>query len=132
MEAHEVPVDCFSIRYAATGSAEELTSAWESYQEEYPTIQYGTRIEQLTENKIIIAKTGQQRFIGVRGDVNKTYQRIADLVQSILDKDNGYDANIFKDINSLYDDIFFGIDGNGVRTNQGLFKLYRFREKDKG
>ena len=84
-----------------------------------------------TENKIIIAKTGQQRFIGVRGDVNKTYQRIADLVQSILDKDNGYDANIFKDINSLYDDIFFGIDGNGVRTNQGLFKLYRFREKDK-
>ena len=84
-----------------------------------------------TENKIIIAKTGQQRFIGVRGNVNKTYQRIADLVQSILDKDNGYDSNVFKDINSLYDDIFFGIDGNGIRTNQGLFKLYRFREKDK-
>ena len=54
MEAHEVPVDCFSIRYAATGSAEELTSAWESYQEEYPTIQYGTRIEHRTENTIIV------------------------------------------------------------------------------
>ena len=54
MEAHEVPVDCFSIRYAATGSTEELTSAWESYREEYPTIQYGTRIEQRTENTIVI------------------------------------------------------------------------------
>tara|TARA_Y100001937_G_scaffold89224_1_gene120623 strand:- start:3285 stop:11606 length:8322 start_codon:yes stop_codon:yes gene_type:complete len=83
-----------------------------------------------SENKIIIAKTGDQRFIGVRADVNKTYQRIADLVQSILDKDNGYDSNIFKDINSLYDDIFFGIDGNGVRTNKGLFQLYKLTTKD--
>ena len=54
MEAHEVPVDCFSIRYAATGSVEELSFAWESYQEEYPTIQYGTRIEQRTESTIVI------------------------------------------------------------------------------
>ena len=54
MEAREIPVDCFSMRYAATGSTDELSSVWESYQEEYPTIQYGTRIEQRTENTIVI------------------------------------------------------------------------------
>ncbi len=54
MEALEKPVDCFFIRYTATGSTEELTSVWELYREEYPTIQYGTRIEQCTDNTIII------------------------------------------------------------------------------
>ena len=54
MEAREMPVDCFSVRYAATGSAEELLSMWESYREEYPTIQYGTRIEKRAENTIVI------------------------------------------------------------------------------
>ena len=59
MEAREIPVDCFLIRYTATGSASELTSVWESYQEQYPTIQYGTRVEKRAKNTIIVRDSKQ-------------------------------------------------------------------------
>ena len=86
MEAHEVPVDCFSIRYAATGSAEELTSAWESYQEEYPTIQYGTRIEQRTESTIVI-----HRFKTVRDCKNACLHEV-----SAAPLEKGKDHTVFQ------------------------------------
>ena len=65
MKAHEIPVDCFLVRYTATGSASELTSVWELYRTQYPTIQYGTRIEGRTENTIMI-----QRFKTAEGCKN--------------------------------------------------------------
>ena len=86
MEAHEVPVDCFSIRYAATGSSEELTSAWESYIEEYPTIQYGTRIEHRTENTIIV-----HRFKTIKDCKNACLHEVSD---APLEK--GRDHTIFQ------------------------------------
>ena len=72
MEAHEIPVDCFLIRYTATGSASELTSVWESYQEQYPTIQYGTRVEKRAKNTIIV-----QRFKTIKDCKNACLHEVS-------------------------------------------------------
>ena len=86
MEAREMPVDCFSVRYAATGSAEELLSMWESYREEYPTIQYGTRIEQRAENTIVI-----HRFKTIKDCKNACLHEVS---EAPLEK--GQDHTIFQ------------------------------------
>ena len=86
MEAHKIPVDCFSIRYTATGSTEELTSVWEFYREEYPTIQYGTRVEKRSENTIII-----HRFKTIKDCKNACLHEV-----STAPLDKGQDHTIFQ------------------------------------
>tara|TARA_A100000164_G_C21504691_1_gene584132 strand:+ start:64 stop:381 length:318 start_codon:yes stop_codon:yes gene_type:complete len=103
MKAREIPVDCFSIRYAATGSAEELASVWVSYREEYPTIQYGTRIEHIdTKRTKMLVLAGHLRPENTGTLIIRRFKTIQDCKNACLQEvsgaplEKGQDHTIFQ------------------------------------
>lgn len=91
---------------------------------------HASKFQDGTDANIVFnfSKKSENRYIAVRGDVKETYQRIADLVQTIIDSGNGYDKSLFRDSDAIIDDIFFGKSGNKEDTGTGLFKLYRLKD----
>ena len=67
-------------------------------------------------------KLGENTYIHFKKgkDINQVYQEIANMNQHIVDMDNGFNTNVFKDTNSVYNRIFFG--------ENGLFEVYKMGE----
>jgi hypothetical protein len=73
------------------------------------------------EVKLLFKMPGDNRYLTLRGDINVTNQRIANLNQRILDASNGFDVTLFKDLDTVYNDIFF-------HKKHGLFQV-AFKQK---
>tara|TARA_B100000315_G_scaffold245228_1_gene270871 strand:- start:6547 stop:15474 length:8928 start_codon:yes stop_codon:yes gene_type:complete len=67
-------------------------------------------------------QVGKNRFAILRGDINETHQRIANLNQTALDAPNGFDMSLLKDYNTIMADILF-------HPTHGLFKVAKFTDK---
>ena len=68
---------------------------------------------------------GKNRYITIRQDVTETNKRLANLNQRILDADNGFDVNTFRDLDTVYRDIFF-------HEKHGFFQVATLNKFTKG